>query len=136
MDTIAYKKGFKYQLARDYVVDTDVIPSGNISTEYIDLSMAGTLTIKKGYAWDGPSGPTIDTSNFMRASLVHDALYQLMRENRISRSYREKADGLLKQMCIDDGMSRLRAWYVHFAVDRAAKRNARPSKRRSTLYAP
>ncbi len=30
-----------------------------------------------------PNGPTIETKTFMRASLVHDALYQLMREEHL-----------------------------------------------------
>ena len=41
-----------------------------------------TLYISKGYSWDGPSGPAIDTPDWIKASLVHDALYQLIRENR------------------------------------------------------
>ena len=48
------------------------------------LNTKGHLIIKRSYAWDGPSGPTIDTKNFMRGSLVHDALYQLMRHEHLS----------------------------------------------------
>ena len=36
------------------------------------------LLIKDGYAWDGASGPTIDTKNTQTASLVHDGLWQLI----------------------------------------------------------
>ena len=83
------------------------------------------LTIYKGYAWDGPSGPTWDTENFMRGSLVHDALYQLLRAGVLPQSARRYADDLLREMCLSDGMSRLRAWWVWRALrwfgGRAAK---------------
>ena len=75
------------------------------------------MSIKKGYAWDGPSGPTIDSFNFMRGSLVHDALYQLMRNDLLDRKiHKVPADKLLQKMCLEDGMSRLRAWTVYQAL--------------------
>ena len=46
------------------------------------------MIVEKDYAWDGPSGPTIDTSNSMRASLVHDVLYQAMREEGLAYEFR------------------------------------------------
>jgi hypothetical protein len=48
----------------------------------------------KGYAWNGPSGPTLDTRNFMRGSLVHDALYQLMREGRMDNGLRRQNEAI------------------------------------------
>ena len=71
---ISYKSGFKYQLVLDYELEIKISPSSEIVTDYIVLYESRMLVIKKGYAWDGPSGPTIDTKNFMRGSLVHDAL--------------------------------------------------------------
>jgi len=79
MECIAYKGGYKYQLKEDYVTETRITPPTPIQTEYIALTSQGRISIKRGYAWDGPSGPTIDTLNFMRGSIVHDALYQLIR---------------------------------------------------------
>ncbi len=114
---ISYKSGYKYQLVEEYQVEISVTPEKNIQTNYIDLTTEGLLTIKNGYAWDGPSGPIIDTPNFMRGSLVHDALYQLMRNKLIDKEkWRKKADRDLKGMCVEDGMSRIRAWVVHEAV--------------------
>ena len=75
MKYISYKSGYKYQLYEDYAVMIGMIPPDDVVTDYIELNSDGLLTIRKGYAWDGPSGPTIDTLNFMRGSLVHDALY-------------------------------------------------------------
>ena len=114
---IRYRDGYKYQLAEDYQVVVEIKPKAFILTEYVRLDIDGMLSICKGYAWDGPSGPTIDTLNFMRGSLVHDALYQLMRGKHIDPSaYREPADRILQRICIEDGMSSLRAWYVYQGV--------------------
>jgi len=83
-------------------------------SEFIVLTADGLLTINKGYAWDGPSGPAIDTRNFMRGSLVHDALYQLIREKLLDQhTTLEPADRLLQKMCKADGMSSLRAWWIY-----------------------
>ena len=60
MKCITYKAGYKYQLKEDYIDTIDIKPGEAIVTEYIALGLDGTLTIRDGYAWDGPSGPTID----------------------------------------------------------------------------
>ena len=138
MDKITYKKRirYKYTLVKDYRFKTKLSEPKDIKkdSDFIELTTDGWLTIKKGYAWDGPSGPTIDTKNFMRGSLVHDALYQLMREKIIPIDRREYADKLLKDLCLEDGMSKLRAWYVHWAVDKYGEKNAHPESLR--LVAP
>lgn len=126
---------YKYQLLDDYVIDIDIHPPEEILEPppplgtYVRLGTDGRLTLSRFYAWDGPSGPSIDTKNFMRGSLVHDALYQLIRAGRIPEASREYADGLLRAICIEDGMSRFRAWYVHRAVRLFAKCAARPGRR-------
>lgn len=85
------------------------------------------MDINAGYAWDGPSGPTIDTKTFIRASLVHDALYQLMREEKLDRiKYREDADQLLKRICLEDGMNSFRAAYVYKFVRWFGKSSTKP----------
>lgn len=103
-------------------------PRIDVETQFLHLSQAGILTVKAGYAWDGPSGPTIDTDTFMRASVVHDALYQLMRLDYLDhRNSRKKADNLLKTMCIADGMWRIRAWYIYLAIRLFGARSAVPA---------
>ena len=77
---IRYKDGYKYQLVQDYEVRIE-ITGHNVKSDFIELTSDGRLKIKKYYCWDGPSGITVDTKNFMRGSLIHDALYQLMRES-------------------------------------------------------
>lgn len=123
-----YRKinGYKYELLSGYVHEGIAIP-GFAQNDYITLDN-GTLLINARYAWDGPSGPTIDTKDFMRGSLVHDALYQLIREGLIESKYRKYADELLKDICLQDGMPSWRAWYVYTCVrlfaDGAAKKDA------------
>ena len=137
MEYISYKKGYKYQLNEDYSTDIPVKPDSDINSDYIVLSSEGGLTIKKGYAWDGPSGPTIDTLNFMRGSLVHDALYQLMREGGLDNGdYRESADRLLQQMCREDGMSSIRAWWVYKGLRFGGGPAADPANKKPVVKAP
>jgi hypothetical protein len=117
-DTIKYRSGYKYQLVNDYRVLTSINPDYDVVTEFLELSREGILTIRHGYAWDGPSGPTIDTPNFMRGSLIHDALAQLCRDGYISRLTWATAINLeLQKACIEDGMSPLRAWWVFVGVE-------------------
>ena len=133
---IKYQSGYKYQLVNDYKIRTYVIPKESITSFWIELDNKGNLGLRLGYAWDGPSGPTIDTKNFMRGSLVHDALYQLMRQGYLDIEWREQADKELKRICLEDGMSKIRAWWVYKAVRTFAKRCAEVSNKRKILTAP
>lgn len=114
MAKIKYKSGFKYQLAEQYSIGLAVTPKSRIESDYISLMSTGALIIRQGYAWDGPSGPTYDSKNSLRASLVHDALYQLIRSGNLPQSYRIYADKEFYKICREDGMSWLRAkaWYL------------------------
>ncbi len=118
---------YKYQLMDDYIIQIDIKPIQNIELKFLSLSSEGTLTIKKFYAWDGPSGPTIDTRDFMRGSLVHDALYQLMRLSELDHKvHRKRADKILKEICLEDGMWSFRAWYVYRMLHLFAEGAAHP----------
>ena len=135
-DCITYRGGYKYQLLADYQVLLDFKPTQAVDDLfYIKFDAAGLLMIGKGYAWDGPSGPTIDTPDFMRGSLVHDALYQLMREGKLDHKvYRDKADRALQRICREDGMSVIRASWVyqgvhHFGDPAADPSHDRPPKK-------
>lgn len=134
---IYYKSGYKYQLAVTYIMQTGIVPEHDIHTEYISLYTSGLIIIRKGYAWDGPSGPTVDTKNFMRGSLEHDALYQLMRMELLPQNYRIQADKRLKVVCLEDGMSTIRAQWVYLGVRSPfAASAARPSSRKKVIKAP
>ena len=139
MTQIEDKKGYKYQLVSEYQVDIPITPATDIGSPggYVALTAAGSLAIARGYAWDGPSGPTIDTSNFMRGSLVHDALYQLMREELLDGDHhRGAADKLFRQMCKADGMSSARAWWVYKGLRIGGDPAADPDSRRRIIKAP
>jgi hypothetical protein len=135
-------KKYKYQLMDDYTIQIDVKPIKSIRRElinFLSLSPQGVLSIGKFYAWDGPSGPTIDTRDFMRGSLVHDALYQLMREGVLDHKvHRKRADEILRGLCLEDGMCSFRAWYVYQAVRICARKGARPKKepKPEIIYVP
>lgn len=75
------------------------------------------LTVKAGYVWDGATS-AIDSDNFMSPSLVHDVLYQAIREGSLDEIWKKDSDTELKKMCLQRGMSSFRAWYIHFAVDK------------------
>ena len=104
---------YKYMVAEPYVHRTDILGCA-CSTEFITLMDDGLLVVSPGYLWDGPSGPTIDSDCGMRGSLVHDCLYELMRRSLLESTWREYADRLLRETCIEDGMSEARAniWYA------------------------
>ena len=92
----------------------------------VSIDDSGILLIKKGYAWDGCSGPTIDTKTTMKAGLIHDALYQLIREGILPMSYRERADEILREVMIAEGASKFRAWYYYKAVRKFGRKSALP----------
>ena len=130
-----YRKlnGYKYQTTEHMksAIPLNLFPglpkTGAIGTgaAYIVIEFATrTINIKKGYCWDGPSGPTIDTDNFMRGSLFHDAWYQVMREYEFYRQFRDDADKLLRAMCLFDGMSSWRAAWVYWGVKTFGRRAA------------
>lgn len=133
--SIKYRSGYRYQLAESYAVKTSIRPPTQIKTQFITMAMDGTLTILAGYAWDGPSG-AIATSSFMRPSLVHDALYQLLRQQLLPAHNRVLADELLRSMCIEDGMWKIRAWWVWRAVTRLAASAASPQSLKEIRSAP
>lgn len=136
MKLISYRKlrKYKYQIIEDYRIDIPLKSKDNIDTPFIKLDNSGELIIKEKYAWDGPSGPTIDTKNFMRGSLIHDALYQLMREKQIDIDQRNAADKLLQQHCREDGMSVIRAWIVYLGVKWFGKKSALPQEEEQEIY--
>ena len=110
MSKIQYKRlpeselPYKYELTKSYTIQTKLRPKKMIGNKYVIIMPDGMLLIDKGYRWDGPSGPAIDTESFMRASLVHDALYQLIREGHLSRWRKFYADNLMLAITKEDGM--------------------------------
>lgn len=133
---ISYRKlrKYKYQL-----VETKSFPTRMTGKEggnsFIRLLLNGELTLQKGYAWDGPSGPAIDTKTFMRASLLHDAFYQLIREGILNKTEdRKLADKIFKEICIEDGMWKFRARYAYLGVRWFGAFAAKPDNTEEIIY--
>ena len=92
--------------------------------------------VKSGYAYDGPSGPTIDTKSSMRGSLAHDALYQLIRQGYLPGIARIRADNFMHKCFIEDGMWRWRASSWRKAVSKFAVSAADPKNKKKVYEAP
>ncbi|MEE2731178.1 MAG: hypothetical protein VYA55_10175 [Pseudomonadota bacterium] len=136
MIRIKFKKGYKYQLEEACLIHTPILPSQPIDTYYIQLQTNGDLVLAKGYAWDGASGAP-DVPSFMRASLVHDALYQLMRNDYLDREiHRKPADRLMRRMCLQDGMNPLLAAVAYGFVRALGEPHTRGLSRKELLFAP
>ena len=138
---ILYKSDYKYQLVEDYKINISIKPDFDIKTEFIDLDTDGNLLIRKAYAWDGPSGPVIDTDENLRGALVHDALYQLMRMGLLhhdgcSKTYRKLADQEFQNICKEDGVSSFRAFIWYRGLRRFGKFAADPKNKKKILRAP
>lgn len=136
MNIIKYRKGYKYQLAETYRVKTQIIPEEVIISQFLSLSLDGVLTIKSGYAWDGPSGPVPDTASNMRASLVHDAFYQLFRQEYLPPRLKEAVDRLFSDICMEDGVPEIfaSAYYAGLAIGGTPAMS--PENRKKTYTAP
>lgn len=113
---IKFKKNWGYTLVKDYSIQTCITPDQNIYSEYFRITRKGKICVSAGYNWDAASGPAIDTPNFMRGSLIHDVCYQAIREGQLDPKWRLQADQELRRICREDGMNRVRAWWVYWGV--------------------
>ena len=72
----------------------------------------------------------------MRGSLVHDALYRLIRQELLPSRLREKADQILYDICREDGMSKHWAEYVYNAARVFGGSTVKPRAGGKTIKAP
>jgi hypothetical protein len=91
-------------------------------------SVRPTLRVLAGYAWDGASIPGVDLlpdgvaeriqRPLMRGSLLHDVLYQALREGRLkpTRRMRWLADKEYRRLIRQDGVGWFRAEYQYRAL--------------------
>ncbi len=129
-DILQYKKTYPYCLTRDIYIALSRPLSNQVTINHPFFFIDATLVhVKANYAWDGPSGPTLDTDNSLRASLLHDVLYQAMHEELLPpRRNRRLADREFRKALAEDGMFILRRWLWWAAVRLFASRAARPRK--------
>jgi hypothetical protein len=117
--------GGKFNLDQDYQVKIAVRPEFDIQTGLISLDTEGNLLLRSGFSWNGANA-TIDTKTILRGAMVHDALYELMREGELSSSrWRETVDQELRRLCREDGMARVRAGFMYFGVRQFGEKSAR-----------
>ena len=121
-------RGYKYSLVDELTIRTN-IKAFIFQAPWYQLVPSGMLTIPAHYCWDGPTDPGIDTPNFMIGSLVHDVLYQAMREGHLPLTKRKAVDQELRRICLEQGMSKIRAWWVYRFVRVTGKWFALPEKK-------
>jgi len=127
---------WKYQTLRNLELYSPFM-AHNIVHKFFNISPAGIITAKEGYAWDGSSGPTIDSKYCMRASLFHDILYQCFREQLFfpNRTWnqeehnrlRYRADKLYRDILRADGKSAFVSWLRYRALRLLGGKHAAPT---------
>lgn len=112
-----YRKihAYKYELLEKLEVKVPELEVFTITHRFFTL-LDGVLTIMSGYAWDGPSGPTLDDRTNIQPSLVHDVLYQAIREGLLPAAMRKTTDRIFRRLCVEKGMPTWRAWYYYYAL--------------------
>ena len=122
---------YKYQLLKMMEFRTDIRPDRRAEfpcgQPFVSLDTNGRLCTEKGYAWDG-ADLCPDVKAVMRASLAHDAIYQLIRKRELPRSSRAEADRLFRRLCIEDGMSTALAWPAFWILRGVGWTSARPDR--------
>ena len=136
---ITYRSGnWKYQLidAVEFKIPEFVLLVDGVSTGHISLE-DGILRIAAGYSWDGASGPVIDRDSTKRASLAHDALYQLMRADLVDREeWKRPADRVFRRLCIEDGVWKWLAKAYCMGLDAFGRTATLRDQRRPVMTAP
>lgn len=131
---MACTHGYKYWICEDFVYKTNIRPKKDLVADFVALRTDGWLLIEKGFAYDGPSGCTIDTDTNMRAALVHDAVYYLLRQCEYDQDVKDQSDQELHNLMIKDGAYGWRARIYRWAVSKFGKSSA--NKRRKVYKHP
>lgn len=105
---IAYRAGFKYQVETDCAFPVPELAGFFSEIDWAELRN-GTLTVRKGFCWDGPSGPVADQLPFMPASVAHDALYRMLRRKVLPPDCRKAADEIYMRLLIEAGVPEIEA---------------------------
>jgi hypothetical protein len=108
-EKIYFSEGYSYKLLKPYSVKVPI--DENAEGRLLQLK-DGVLTIEAGYTWDGVTeGP--DHRQDMRASLVHDALYELLRYNHLSKELVPKINAIYEKIALEDGEGGFRAEFMY-----------------------
>lgn len=129
-----YQKVQGFRVYETWSYQTNIAPDIIIETPYVDLRQ-GLLVPKRGFCFE-PSGPTFKTKNFMRPSCLHDAGYWLMCHGFLDHKWKALVDQLMREVCLEDGMSQIRAGWCYSAVDQFGDSSIDKSSRMKVLSAP
>lgn len=113
--TIAYFGGYKYTLDEGYLYHLSFDTKTTVVFGKIELD-GDILKLRAGFGWDGASGPAIDTEDILRASAIHDALWELMKQGLLDQRYKKAIDSEFASILEEDGMPLFRRWYLLKAV--------------------
>ncbi len=123
-----YTSGYKYQIRTEVRFALPPEFDGvDIAADFITLKNR-ELVIYVGYAYNGASGPTIDTKNSMRATAFHDAMYQLFCLELLIREFRALVDELFYELLRQDGMAAPRAFVWRRGVQKMGDNPSRANK--------
>lgn len=112
-----YKSGYRYKLDEAYLY--------RLPFDTCDVKVDGAwavivnnkLVVTVGYAWDGAStGLPWTPKAWLRPSLIHDALYQLIREGQLPMERRKDADEVFYQLLRENGVNLIVATVAYWAV--------------------
>ncbi len=132
MSELIYRNlfGWKYELKKDCVEAVDM-PGIEVDTEFIRIH-GGFMVIEAYYAWNG-ANVVPDSPDIMRASLFHDALYQLIKEKHLEKKWRKYADQLLRDIYLREAYRLKREEKAKRELKRAHAKNRTPSGKKSRL---
>lgn len=125
MASVNYKKKLGWGYVLNQQVQYDYLPKRAQKAkslgwnpqphQYFDITVS-SITVNKDYAWDGLTG-WIDSEVTMRASLIHDALYQAIREGLLDRKRdRKLADLIFWDILRADGVNWFWACVLYYGV--------------------
>ena len=113
-----YSSGWKYKTEEAEQIAVPEI-SESCDHEFIVLGN-GEISVDSQYAWNGASFILFywfgTPKKWMVPSLIHDALYQLMRESKLGGSYRKTVDGIFYRLLRERGVSWPVATVAYYCV--------------------
>lgn len=133
-----YRSGYKYQLAEDLILNCYEFEFPElITTKFFTLS-TNLIIGRDGYAWDGPSGPTLDflCRSAITPSCGHDIIAQAIRNGWLSQRWRLISNELFRRWCVARNMWKWRAEKWKWALDEFAGFSTDPKNIKKILEAP
>jgi len=116
------KRRYKYQVKTK--LESHPLPLANgfgvIVHAFFTISRF-TISVNPGYCWDGATG-AFDSDDLLLPSLVHDVMYQCIRENLLSlpakslRDFRKYADLCFYDLCVQQGIMKPRAIFFYIVL--------------------